>query len=42
MDRWGRIDEVYGRSIVKRLSSMCIGVGFFFEAGAEEAGAGEH
>jgi hypothetical protein len=42
MDRWSRIDEVYGRSIVKRLSSMCIGVGFFFEAGAEEAGAGEH
>ncbi len=31
INRWGRIDEVYGRSIGRRLASMCSGVGFFFE-----------
>lgn len=29
IDRWGRIDEVYGRSIVKRLAATCNGIGFF-------------
>jgi len=28
-DRWSRIDEVYGRSIVKRLTATCNGIGFF-------------
>lgn len=33
INRWGKIDEVYGRSMARRLASMCNGVGFFFEEG---------
>lgn len=34
-ERWGRVDEVYGRSIVKRLTAAATGVEIFFDGEGE-------